>query len=156
MRPFCATLARAMGTTFFPFIEFDDSRRSSPELPPFSHPEPEVLDLTDFVPLTHAKDYRFYAAIAGVRSSPDRPPRFKPRGLPPHCSSLVSRKVADFFDPDDPSIGWLFQDEIIVAMQAANLDEDALSPELAMLMDMLRSLERTLGFRRARLVFAFS
>lgn len=133
-----------MGKTFHPFVEFDDPREAI-DVPPFSRAEPEALDLTDFVPLTHGKDYEFHAAVTAFRG----------RGLPPFCSTLVSKKLAEFFDPNDPAIGWLYLDEMLAAMQAANLDESSISVELVLLIDMLRSLERTLGVRRARLVFAF-
>ena len=146
-----------MATTFHPFIEFDDLRSAEEKsLPPFSRPEPEALDLSEFIPLTHAKDYAFYSAVAGVRSGEGPEPLFKPRGLPPCCSSLVARKLDDFFDPDDPTIGWLYLDEIEQAMSAAGVKQADLSPELVMLLDCLRSFERSLGTRRARLVFAFS
>ena len=144
-----------LSTTFHPLLEFDDF---AGDHAPFSKWAPEVLDLSGFVPLTHAKDYVFYAAIAGVRSQPGQAPLFAPRGLPPNCSPHTSQQISSFVDPHDVSsgVGWLYLDEIEQALRAASVAPTAFSPALQMLLDAMRSLEGTIGPRHARLVFYFS
>ena len=100
----------AMGSTIEAWIEYDDDAQRHLEKaaePPFSRPHANSIPLTDFVRFRSGKNYRFFAAISGIRSQPGDPaPLFPLRGgSPANVSGHTRRYVFEVADDTDPNFG---------------------------------------------------
>ena len=71
-----------VGTDIYAYLLIDDS--TPEDQPPFAH-DPSYWDLRNDLGLSGSHDYRFYAAIAGVRNDSGVEPLFPPRA--PHLSN---------------------------------------------------------------------
>lgn len=147
-----------MGTTIEAWIEYDDDARYYPERaaePPFSRPHGNCIPLTDFVAFRSGKNYRFFAALSGIRRREGDPdPLFPLRGgLPPNVSGHTKRLVFEVADDTDPNLGWLTYPEIEQAMAHAGLEASNLSFATTLVLDLMKSMEMRLGEGRSRIIF---
>ena len=147
-----------MGTTMEAWIEYDDDARYWPERaaePPFSHPRDFCIPLVDFIDFHQAKDYRFFAALSGIRSREGDPaPLFPMRGvLPPNVSAQAERAVMEMAGVPNPILGWLTYPEIEVALAHAKLSRDQLEFTTNLVLDFMQSIEKRLGEGHYRLIF---
>jgi hypothetical protein len=136
-----------MGCDIRAFVQIDDN--SSPSAP--WENDPSTWDLSADIGLSVAKDYRLYAALAGIRNETDLSPLFPPRGLPRHYKT---DGIADLFDY--LGVSWLTLPEIEQAMLHMKVNPESLSKSATMLLDVMRLIDRHLGAGRCRLVFGFS
>lgn len=147
-----------MGTTIEAWIEYDDDALYYPERaaePPFSHPRDFCIPLVDFIDFHQAKDYRFFAALSGIRSrSGDPAPLFSMRGvLPPNVSGQAERAVKKMAGTPNPILGWLTYPEIELALAHASQSRDQLEFETNIVLDLMESIEKRLGKGHSRLIF---
>ena len=80
-----------MGSVIEAWIEYDDDAQYHPERaaePPFSQVHDNCVPLDHFASFRNTKDYRFFAALSGIRRREgDLEPLFPLRGgLPPNVS----------------------------------------------------------------------
>ena len=136
-----------MGAQLRAFLQFDDNSRA--EMPPFSN-TPSTWDLAGDIGLSAGKDYRFFAAIAGIRNDTGVEPLYSPRGLPPHDPS---DPIADLYDY--LAVGWLTLTELRSALEHMMVDLERLSDSVLLVLDAMEAAERRLGPDRVRLVFGF-
>lgn len=111
------------------------------------------------------RDYRLFAALAGVRGDPGKPPLFQPRGLPPEHSDYVSdlyftKELVDGHRrarPDSSwhSASWLTVVEIRAALSHAGLSLEECEPEFRAVVATMDELDRCCGAGASRLVFWF-
>src|SRR5437879_7167460 len=104
-----------MGISIHAFVEYDDGHLylgHDPSEPPFSKPTDQVISFTDYVALSHGKDYDFIAAISGFRNRFGIPPLYRPRGLPPGVNRQVREYMDRFFEGNWVGLGWLMLSEI--------------------------------------------
>ncbi len=147
-----------MGSAIDAWIEYDDDALYYPERaaePPFSHPPDFCIPLTDFNDFYHAKDYRFFAAISGIRSQPGDPaPLFSMRGgLPKNVSDQTRRDVSEIIGEDNPSLSWLSYSEIEQAPAHKGLQRESLPFTTNIVLDLMQSIEKWLGAGRSGLIF---
>ena len=134
-----------MGASIIAYIQFDDSS-SKDELPFTNHPS--TWDLSQDFNLTGEKDYTFYAAISGVRNESGITPLFPCRGLPPSGWNKVQ-----WFDNDDPNVGWLTLSEIYQALHHMKIEVESLGEAIQLLLKAMHLGEDFYGSGRVRLVF---
>ena len=139
-----------MGTTIEARIEYDDDALYYPERaaePPFSYPRDFCIPLTDFHDFHQAKDYRFFAALSGIRSrAGDSAPLSPMRGvLPPNVSGQAERAVVKMAGVPNPILGWLTYPEIELALAHAKLSRDQLELTTNLVLDLMESIEKRLG-----------
>lgn len=147
-----------MGSAIDAWIEYDDDAQYHPERaaePPFSRPDENCIPLDCFARFRRAKDYRFFAAISGVRSQEDDPePLFPMRGgLPPNVSSQTKRQVSEIIGEDNPGLSWLNYREIERALAHMAVQRDKLDLTTNLVLDLMQSIEKRLGEGRSRLIF---
>ena len=147
-----------MGSSIESWIEYDDDAQYYPERaaePPFSRPHDNCIPLTDFVSFRSGKNYRFFAAISGIRSQPNDPaPLFPLRGgLPPNVSGYARHHVFSVADDTDPNLGWLSYAEIEQALAHMAISREKLALATNLVLDLMQSIENRLGEGRSRLIF---
>ena len=147
-----------MGSRIDAWIEYDDDAQYHPERveePPFFRPDDNCISLSGFRRFHAAKDYRFFAAVSGIRSRKDSPaPLFPMRGgLPPNASEQIRREVSEIIGEDNPSLSWLSYAEIEMALTHAKLSRDQLDLTTNLVLDLMQSIEWRLGTGRSRLIF---
>lgn len=150
-----------MGTEMVAFVEYDKSRYYAQLYPagPLPLPFGEAVDvesLSQGGPInTGSKDYRFFAALAGVRNLRGIPPLFLPRGLPSRMSHGVQWYLRDWGNVGEHSQGWLLVEEVDAALKHHGLERDDLSFESQTLLAILDVLSGRLGKDCVRLVLGF-
>lgn len=154
-----------MGTELVAFIEYDESELDfglrSAQRSPATLPAPFTEGLVDTVSVTEkggmytgSKDYRFFAAIAGVRNDSGIEPLIRPRGLPQNPSVPLRLHVEEYGRLGDYGNGWLTLAEIKAAMAHQQTDLGLISFETQTILFIMANLEsRLVG--RVRLVFGF-
>lgn len=146
-----------MGTSINAWIEYDDNPDYYPDRgnePPFTYLSDGFIPLTDSPNFRSGKDYRFFAAISGIRSQQgDPPPLFSLRGLPQNISGYAKHAVDDVADLDDPNFGWLTYCEIQQALAHMSVARDQLSLHTNIVLDLMQAIDRRLGEGRSRLIF---
>ncbi len=147
-----------MGITIDAWIEYDDDAQYHPERagqPPCSRADENGIPLGCFTRFRRAKDYRFFAAISGVRGQEDDPkPLFPMRGgLPPKVSSQTKRQVAEIIGEDNPRLSWLDYPEIERALAQMGVQREQLDLTTNLVLDLMQSIETRLGKGRSRLIF---
>ena len=147
-----------MGSSIEAWIEYDDDAQYEPERaaePPFSSYCDNCIPLDWFIHFSNAKDYRFFSAIAGMRSQQGDPvPLFPLRGgLPPNASKQTKRAVSEIIGEDNPYLSWLSYDEIEQALAHMNIPREKLALETNLVLDLMQSIEKRLGAGRSRLIF---
>jgi len=137
-----------MATYAYACIEFDDNTQR--DEPPFTN-DCSVWDLTGDYGVSTGKNYRLFAALAGVRREPDGPePLYLPRGLPPNVSDAAREALAS-----RPVTSWLTAREVREALTHGALDESTLSRSERFLLETIERAAGTYGPERVRIVFAF-
>src|SRR4051812_40689913 len=121
-----------MGTEMTAFIEYDRTALDWPnlkgdleaEMPlPFSEAAGEPYSMTGSGGInTGSKDYRFFAAIAGVRNETAILPLIPPRGLPARPSPEVRRNLNSYGALGGFSDSWLRLSEIEDALDHQRVD----------------------------------
>ena len=147
-----------MGSSIEAWIEYDNDALYYPERaaePPFSRPHNNCIPLTDFVAFRSGNNYRFFAAISGIRSQQGDPaPLFPLRGgLPPNVSGYTRRHVFEVADDTDPNWGWLSYAEIEQALAHMSIPQEKLGLSTNIVLDLMKSIEMRLGEGRSRLIF---
>lgn len=147
-----------MGSAIDAWIEYDDDARYHPERaaePPFSSYCDNCIPLDWFNNFNNAKDYRFFAAISGIRSQQGDPtPLFPLRGgLPPNASKQTRSAVTEIIGEDNPYLSWLSYAEIELALAHMGVPRDKLALPTNLVMDLMQSIEKRLGKDRSRLIF---
>lgn len=144
-----------MGTGIRIFIEYDFSKfREHPyEIPtsPFQD-DVSLWDLQhDFI--SAQKDYRFFAALAGVRNRENGiEPLFAPRGIPDNCHYYAARELQE----EEPPISWLTAAELNAALVHASLNLEDLEETAQLIVKIVNLLARKCGNDRVRILFAFT
>lgn len=147
-----------MGSAIEAWIEYDDDARYHPERaaePPFSTYCDNCIPLDWFIHFNNAKDYRFFAAISGIRSQQGDPaPLFRLRGgLPPNVSEQTKRAVSEIIGEDNPYLSWLSYAEIEQALAHMDVSRENLPLTTNIVLDLMQSIEMRLGTGRSRLIF---
>ena len=147
-----------MGSAIHAWIEFDDDAQYYPERaaePPFSRPNENCISLDCFAGLDQAKDYRFFAAISGIRSREDDPaPLFPMRGGPPlNASDETKRQISEIIGENNPRLRWLSYTEIERALAHMGVHREGLELTTNLVLDLMHSIETRLGESRSRLIF---
>ncbi len=147
-----------MGSAIESWIEYDDDAQYYPERaaePPFSRPDDNCIPLDGFTRFCRAKDYRFFAAISGIRSQQGDPaPLFPLRGgLPPNVSEKTKRAVSEIIGEDNPYLSWLSYAEIEQALAHMGILREDLPLTTNLVLDLMQSIEKRLGEGRSRLIF---
>lgn len=144
-----------MGASIHAFIEYDHTLLFYPDntAPPFTT-VPEVIDLTSFTLFRSGKDYRFFAAISGMRNHSEKAPLYALRGLPSPINWQTAQGLDELYGPDYPVQSWLTFTEIKTALAHMGLTADDLSLETNVVLEMMWYLTKQLGTDRVRLVFA--
>lgn len=147
-----------MGSAIEAWIEYDDDAQYYPERaanPPFSSYCDRCIPLDQFKGFRQAKDYRFFSAIAGIRSQQGDPvPLFPLRGgLPPNVSEQTRRAVSESIGEDDPCLSWLSFAEIEQALAHMDIPRGNLARSTNFVLDLMQSIETRLGAGRSRLIF---
>ena len=108
-----------------------------------------------FIHFSNAKDYRFFSAIAGIRSQLGDPaPLFPLRGgLPPNASEQIKRAVSEIIGGDNPYLSWLSYAEIEQALAHRDTPREKLALETNLVLDLMESIEKRLRAGRSRLIF---
>ena len=140
-----------MGCSFYPFIQIDEPTGGV-----------STWDLTGD-DVSGCKDYRFYAAIAGVRNEGNKKPLFSTRGLPDHGPwefalrdpRPATKGVLGHILIDSLAPGWLTLSEIEAAMKHMGLAEKDRSRGVQRILKAMRHLEQETGKDKVRLVFGF-
>ena len=109
-----------------------------------------VWDLFRDSALFGCKDYKFIAAISGVRSEGGIVHPIPLRGVPNGLSNTYIEK----FEPFDDLTGWLYLWEIEDLFQKFAVDEDELNDAVINVLDAMRILVARYGREQVRLVFA--
>ncbi len=139
-----------MGADITAFIQIDDN--TPPEQPPFTY-DPSTWDLRWDLGLCGCKDYRFYAAISGIRNDTPTQPLFDRRGLP-SINNDHDPVLALQDELDDTYVSWLTLAEIRRALDHMKVGYDSLSKHVLRVLECMATLERLLGQDRVRLVFS--
>ena len=131
-----------MGSSIDAWVEYDENPFYYPERakePPFAYPFDGFLSLTENSCFRSGKDYRFFAAISGIRRQQDDPaPLFPLRGLPPNLSGYAKHAVStEAYDLDDPNFGWLTYPEIEQALAHLSLARDDLDLDTNIVLDLM-------------------
>jgi hypothetical protein len=134
-----------MAANLLAFIQFDDNTPRGE--PPFSC-EPSVWSLEWDLGLYGCKDYRFIAAISGVRNESEKAPLFPLRGPP--SSSVPSIKELK----DEPLVGWLTYPEILASLDHLDVSVNELHSSVLNVLGALKLLKDKYGDERVRLLFA--
>lgn len=147
-----------MGASIDAWIEYDDDAQYYPERaaePPFSQAHSNCIPLDHFVRFRSGNNYRFLAALSGIRRREGDPePLFPLRGgLPPNVSGYTSHHVFEVAEDTDPNLGWLTYPEIELAIAHAGLKPDDLSFATTLVLGLMQSIETRLGAGRSRLIF---
>ncbi len=147
-----------MGSAIEAWIEYDDDAWRHPERaaePPFSRPDDNCIPLDGFKGFRRAKDYRFFAAISGIRSQVGNPPPLFPMrgGSPPNVSDQTKREVSGIIGEDNSSLSWLSYSEIEQALAHMNVSRENLPLTTNIVLDLMQSIEKRLGEGRSRLIF---
>ena len=139
-----------MGADIKAFIQIDDNTPS--EQPPFTN-DPSTWDLRGDIGLCGCKDYKFYAAISGIRNELGIEPLFARRNLPDTKNQFDPiHSLLD--DIDDTFVSWLTLSEIREAIGHMQVYYDKLSKHVLRVLESMKTLERLHGRDRVRLVFA--
>ncbi len=139
-----------MGADILAYLHIDDN--SGSEQQPFTS-APSTWDLSGDVGLFGCKDYKFFAAISGIRNDSNCEPLIKPRGLPPTENQFDPiNKLRD--ELDDSEVGWLTLSEIEAALEHMSVDRKLLSLHVSRVLECMSTLESLLGVDHVRLVFA--
>lgn len=144
-----------MGTTIHAIIEYDYTRLgvTGDFSPPFSGPTDSVIDLCNFINLSHGKDYSFFGAISGIRNETGIEPLYPLRGRAPNINLQTLESINRYFDTDGPCVGWLYYREINEALSHQGLTRKDLSMEVNLVLNMMEFLGSQLGVDTTRLVF---
>ena len=147
-----------MGSAIEAWIEYDDASWYEPgraaELP-FSSYCDNCIPVDWFIHFSTAKDYRFFSAIAGMRSQQGDPvPLFPLRGsLPPNVSAQTRKAVLEIIGEDNPYLSWLSYPEIEEALTHMGITREKIQLSTNLVLDFMQSIERRLGVGRSRLIF---
>ncbi len=133
-----------MAANILAFIQFDDN--TPPEEPPFSC-DPSVWSLEWDIGLYGCKDYRFIAAISGIRNESGKSPLFPLRGPP--ASNVPSIKELK----NEPLVGWLTYSEILASLEHFGLSVSEVHPSVSNVLATMKLLKDKYGDERVRLVF---
>jgi hypothetical protein len=149
-----------MGAEMTAFIEYDTTPdvwcATEPIPAPFSFESGEPFSLTGGGGLyTGSKDYRFFAAIAGVRNETGIPPLIPLRGAPPNPSLKVLAALDSRKELADYCTGWLRLSEINAALEHQHTDRNLLNFETKSILAIMGVLVQRLGDEWVRLVFGF-
>ncbi len=142
-----------MGTDIHVFIEYDFTRAE--DYPAERHLQPfddnvSVWDLRGDA-ISGYKDYEFFSALAGIRNTENGiKPLFPLRSFPTDCNWLVKRELDGAC-----GISWLLADELVAALEHANLSHDNLSVPVQFLLETVAHLAKRCGDDRVRIVFGF-
>ena len=147
-----------MGSAIDAWIEYDDDVQYYPERaaePPFSSYCDNCIPLDWFIQFSNAKDYRFFAAISGIRSRQDDPPPLFPLrgGLPPNASEQTNSAVSEIIGEDNPRLSWLSYAEIEQALAHMGVQREKLDLTTNLVLDLMESIDKRLGEGRSRLIF---
>ena len=108
--------------------------------------------------IPYTRNYRFYAAIAGVRNYIEITPISKPKGIP-EDASMMSKVEAEEMGRDGHSHSWLTYKEIKeydwLQDVGGSLLIDNVHTHFKSLMNEMRFLASTYGEEGARVVFWF-
>jgi len=134
-----------MTTDLLAVIEYQEIDYGEP-----FHSNVSTWDFTNDFGLLGCKPYRFIAAISGWRRDLGYPHLFPLRGLPdePHYEPFGG--AAAF---DDPGVGWLLYDEILLSLKHDNLDIGDVGIEVELVLKAMKLLVDQYGQDRVRLVF---
>ncbi len=147
-----------MGSSIEAWVEYDDEAWYEPERaaePPFSFYCDNCIPLDWFIHFNNAKDYRFFSAIAGIRSQQGDPaPLFPLRGgLPPNVSEQTKHAVSEIIGEVNPYLSWLSYAEIESALAHMSIPREKLELSTNLVLDLMQSIEKRLGAGRSRLIF---
>ena len=131
------------------FILIDND--GSTDEPLFSN-STSTWDLSEDCRLCGCKDYKFYAAISGVRNKSGIESLFPCRGLPPNSSEKIRARI----DAADPNVGWLTLTEIHSALEHMKVPIQSLSLSVRLVLRTMQTAEEIFGQGRTRLVFEIS
>jgi len=138
-----------MGADIKAFIQIDDN--TPRDQPPFTN-DPSTWDLRWDLGLYGCKDYRFFAAISGLRNDGAIQPLFPRRGLPPTGNSFDP--VLALQDEHDSYVSWLTLTEVRSALEHMGIRYESLSNHVLRVLECMVTLERLHGQDRVRLVYA--
>jgi hypothetical protein len=138
-----------MGASIIAFIQIDDN--TSAEQPPFTN-TPSTWDLSHDVGLNGCKDYRLFAAIAGVRNQTNICPLIPLRGVPRYGSDTTPVDAI----ADDTNVGWLTLSEIWQSIDHIGIRRDLISQHTMRVLATMELLESIVGRDRVRFVFSIS
>ena len=133
-----------MAASILAFIQFDDNTPTGN--PPFSC-EASTWSLEWDLGLYGCKDYRFIAAISGVRNESGNPSLIPLRGAP--TSSV--RGIQEL--KGEPLVGWLTHSEILASLAHHAVPLKELHTSVLNVLATLESLKGKYGDDRVRLVF---
>jgi hypothetical protein len=136
-----------MGASIVAFIQIDDN--TMPGQPPFTN-TPSTWDLSHDIGLSGSKDYRLFAAIAGVRNPTNITLLYPLRGVPRYGVDVTPVDVL----ADGTNVGWLTLSEIWQSVDHLGIQIDLLSTHAMRVLSTMESLENIVGPDRVRLVFS--
>ncbi len=147
-----------MGSAIEAWIEYDDDAQYHSERaaePPFSSYCDNCIPLDWFIHFVNAKDYRFFAAISGIRPQQGDPvPLFPLRGgLPLNASKQTRNAVSEIIGEDNPYLSWLSYAEIESALAHMSIPREKLELSKNLVLDLMQSIEKRLGAGHSRLIF---
>lgn len=138
-----------MGASIIAFIQIDDNTRN--DQPPFSN-TPSTWDLSHDIGLGGCKDYRLFAAIAGVRNQTNVLPLYPLRGVPRYGFDTTPVDAI----ADDTNVGWLTLSEIWQSLDHMQIERDQISSHAQRVLATMHTLESIVGEDRVRFVFSIS
>lgn len=134
-----------MAANIIAFIQFDDNTPRTDA--PFSC-DPSVWSMEWDLGLYGCKDYRFVAAISGVRNEGEKTSLFPLRGSP--NSGVPGIKELK----DEPLTGWLTHSEILASLDHLGISVNELHSSVLNVLGAMKLLKDKYGDNRVRLVFS--
>jgi hypothetical protein len=136
-----------MAASILAFIQFDDNTPKGEH--PFSC-EPSTWSLEWDIGFYGCKDYRFIAAISGMRAERGKKPLIPLRGFPPTFGPGLE------LIKDEPLAGWLTHSEILSCLDHFDIAQSDLHDSVLNVLQAMKQLKEKYGNDRVRLVFAIS
>lgn len=134
-----------MAANILAFIQFDDN--TPRDEPPFSC-EASAWSLEWDLRFYGCKDYRFIAAISGIRNESGKTPLIPLRGAPPSAVPGIKELK------DEPLVGWLTHCEILACLNHLDVPIKDLHSSVVTVLGAMQILKERYGDERVRLVFS--
>ena len=134
-----------MGADIIAYIVFDDNTPRDEE--PFTN-EPSMWSLAGDHGLAGCKDYRFIAAISGIRNETGKSPLIRLRGVPKSENPIIRELIGD------PSVGWLTSSELSACLAHFGIEVNSLHSAVQNVLKVLEFLAAKYGDHRVRLIFS--